>query len=476
MRSPKPRPSLAAAAAEMQVFDGNGSIMMFDFDGDCSSNSSYAAAETAAATANKLPKTLPMMADLGAEEDELSWRLDPSRSMSDWTITVNNLNTRLSKNYFVHKNMLAVGKRKSPYFVDVFKTKLREASADRMTELFFPALAAEAMPVLLDYIYVGETVLELSSTTAPGLRYLAQFFGIRILFEEIMKFIQADLSLNTLTSYYKAGVGLEDRKVLNVVSKHIVRNIALIEETHDIVETMEPPFFTKVLASSDLSSPANMVHTSILLAKYCGLWKQKLDPQAFLELTNENILGHIYHGAALPLLEIESDLGLSGDGAKELTSLQARCIASLAPKWDSLCDVDPGRTREICNKLPTRVVTEMMMKSLSYAKRQKEKEVRTIRASEAEKRNYITTRMKSDYDKLVDELRSICGDKDRMIKMYAMELSRFRRVPNSTNSKLVPSGRSNKQTVAPEIAKHEMEGYLLVNKKQVAKYPVFYYQ
>ena len=66
-----------------------------------------------------------------AEEEEshqLSWRDDPERSLSDWTIVVRCEVTGASESFHVHKAMLAAGARWSEYFKSVFKSGMREGN------------------------------------------------------------------------------------------------------------------------------------------------------------------------------------------------------------------------------------------------------------------------------------------------------------------------------------------------------------
>jgi hypothetical protein len=87
------------------------------------------------------------------EEAVLCWKMDPTKSLSDWTIEIvskPNGKTRVDT-YHCHKNILAVGPRHSEYFAHLLQ------SGDRFTEgqsntsrIELETLAAQTFPVLLD--------------------------------------------------------------------------------------------------------------------------------------------------------------------------------------------------------------------------------------------------------------------------------------------------------------------------------------
>jgi hypothetical protein len=336
------------SASEQQSFDENNSVMKFDYDGDDNDDGDFSCSRQSLASTC-----------IGGDDDELTWRSDPTQSLSDWTITVINTGTQTAEHYHVHKNMLAVGKRKSEFFTNVFQEQRKSAKRSNVTELRLPSTAANMIPMLLDYVYAGDKALVLSSETAPGMRYLSQYFGMRTLFERIMKFIQKDLSLKTLVAYYKGSTDLCDQKVLGICARHTARNIHLIDISHNLVEVMDPAFFYSVISSPGLEGTEKKIHLSLLIAKYCQLNKDTLDGDTFLKLTTEEYLPQIHHSASLCLLEMEADLVIATSlkSMMSMTSLQQRCIQALSSHWREFAELEPTRTALICRKLPAIVVT-----------------------------------------------------------------------------------------------------------------------
>jgi len=88
---------------EYSYLDPNSSVMMFDYDGEDE--------DTTTGHGDMSIRSLPTV--LSEDQSELTWRLDPSESMSDWTLRVVNKGTNTVDEYHLHRNILAVGKRRS---------------------------------------------------------------------------------------------------------------------------------------------------------------------------------------------------------------------------------------------------------------------------------------------------------------------------------------------------------------------------
>jgi hypothetical protein len=314
-------------------------------------------------------------APVSTPEDELTWRLDPVTSLSDWTITVNNRETREFKTYHVHRNVLAVGKRKSEYFVRYFQSHDRLASSKSGTEIYLEKVAAKVMPELLDYMYSTDDKLNITTATAIGLRHLAQFFGIRPLHLKVMEFILADLSMDNVDIYYRDSVSVDDDKVAEMAAKQCAKNILQIQANRNgssLLNNVDAHFFRRIMSSPEIDSKEKHYHISALLAEFVMSNKQHLDEQDFVRLTDEQYLKYIEHQAALTLLEVEADLGLAvvDEQAPLLTTaLQKRCVRDLTLNWQALSKMKQENVLRVFRKLPSTVVSELLVKSLSQARK-----------------------------------------------------------------------------------------------------------
>ena len=308
------------------------------------------------------------------EEEVLTWRTDPARSLSDWTILVSNRETRETTPYHVHRNVLAVGPKKSEYFVRFFLSHDRLHKEGKSTEIWFDSVAADAMPQLLDYMYAPDGTLDISTECAVGLRHLAQFFGMRGLHKKVMAYITLDLTMYNIKTYYQHTVRVDDTKVSELASAHCAEHVMEIGLDDPLLEVIDPSFLRRILLSSAIDSEEKQLYTSQLLAEYCRQHKKVLDDQDFIRLTDENCLSRVHYSAALTLMEMESDLVIidqhEEDQIAEFTSLQNRCLADLTEHWEELSQMQPIELTRICRKLPSVVVTEIMVRSLGVAKKQ----------------------------------------------------------------------------------------------------------
>jgi hypothetical protein len=311
------------------------------------------------------------------KEEILTWRLDPSVSLSDWTLVVRVRESGSASShapptsYHVHKNILAVGPRKSDYFVNVFRTSAASSSTSNVTEVVLGEVAARVVPQLLDFMYSVEGDLDINSARACGLRHLAQFFGVRALHKRVTDFIQKDLTMSSVVTYYVDVVSLRDEKLLVNIAKFCSKNIMKIDTAFPLVEVMDPYFFSKLLTSQHINTKEKRYHCSLLVAEYCRMNKKRLDGKRFLMLTDEASLPVVHYSAALTLMEMEADVVVttSLESLMGMTSLQSRCVRDLSSHWRDLVEMDMQVITRVCRKLPSSVVTELLVRSLSSAKR-----------------------------------------------------------------------------------------------------------
>ena len=458
-------------------------------------------------------------------EAELSWRLDPIQSHSDWTIKVisesthstdtdddDTSNSTCTSNisreaiYHVHKNILSVGPRKSEYFCSLFRCtanrsnqegcdtgivvpQLRESESQTST-IVLEAVAAKAFPRLLDFAYSTTDTLYITTENAIALRYLAQYFGMRLLHKKVMAFLRKDINLTNMNTYVSNSYYFQDTKISNLVADTCAANISEIVPTSTLLQTVaDPNFFLRVLSSSEIDTCDTTLssHLSLLVASYCKLHLDDIDEDIFRRLTHRSHMPVIDKDASLMLLEIEADIMKKPRGTppceseetngaeipfmtsasntsldinersiqncgssceQELSCLQHRCIKVLALHWKELMTDEGGRKNAsaVFEKLPSSVLLETMDKSLSIARQRLEEatksmetqrlrleqqyDVRLSKALERYKREQqILERVQRDTSERISLLRMQLADRDRQLADYRRELSRFCRVP-----------------------------------------------
>jgi hypothetical protein len=368
--------------------------------------------------------------------------------------------------------------------------------------------------------------MELTTETATSMRHLAKCFGLKLMFKQATEFLLQDISLKNIITYYKHSVILVDEKITAMAARHLARNIMQVEPTGDLVKTMDPDFFIRVLSAPEIDSKPKQLHVSLLVGEYCKINKERMESPVFLKLVDEKLLPEVDHSVALLLLEIEADLVVVTISDLSITSLQKRCIKDL-----SFDELEQEQVDRVCRKLPSAVVTELLMKSLSQGKAESEPKMsisfrkiaddvmtKTKRGKDSgkdsdsssvgsasegkssssegkrlhqKKKEYEArvldlkrehqeemAHLKKEYETNLFKLRDLCLEKDKHIASYWQELQRYVRLPNAPEGKLVPSGKTTVATKMPEIGKTSSEGHLFSTKKdgESQRYPMFYYQ
>jgi hypothetical protein len=268
------------------------------------------------------------------EEAVLCWKMDPAKSLSDWTIEIiskPNGETKVDT-YHCHKIILAVGPRHSEYFAHLLQ------SGDRFTEgqcntsrIELETLAAQAFPVLLDYMYNQSSKLAVNSKNAAVLHYLGQYFGLRRLRWEAREFWISDVSISNAGTYYEHARMFQDEKLLTRIGETCADCILDIPITSILLKLIDAEFLLAVLEKRDSTK---WPYVSKLVVEFCRHQTvETLDAQAFLGLTDAKILPLIDVQVALDLIKLEQTV--TNPAAAELTSLQDRCLKQLAVHWKS---------------------------------------------------------------------------------------------------------------------------------------------
>jgi BTB/POZ domain len=184
----------------------------------------------------------------------MKWRLPPEESFSDWTVEIlvtpedSHPTTAAENNpkeidsvseperkerktgtaYHVHKAYLGAGPRSSLYFAKVFRSQFSETSSQKST-VSLPPKAAECFPDLLDFIYseTSSNVTVDSPASAAAIRYLANYFGMEALFNNVnATFIGSNISNGTAIDYVHESIRYGDESLGKAASHHLVNSIS----------------------------------------------------------------------------------------------------------------------------------------------------------------------------------------------------------------------------------------------------------
>jgi hypothetical protein len=192
----------------------------------------------------------------------LSWRGDPSETLSDFTIDVIS-DGKPSTRYPVHRCLLAVGERACQYFARLFSPRsgiqLAEVN-DGCLKLPLSDAEAEAFPVFLDFVYGGE--LSLTRSSAPAMLHMASYLGCKALHDSTVDFIGNDITPSTaplyLTGAENFGLGELTQAALELCNKNL--ELADIEE----ISKLEPDLMIRVIQTA---AAANREHASAAQAR-----------------------------------------------------------------------------------------------------------------------------------------------------------------------------------------------------------------
>eukprot|EP00536_Pseudo-nitzschia_multiseries_P016586 jgi/Psemu1/221775/e_gw1.1156.5.1 len=159
----------------------------------------------------------------GFKKPELSWRLDPEKSYSDWELHVKYLNQEGGVQiYNVHKHILAVGHHKGSFFAQNFDSKeAKESTAGGKgcTTIVLDCEAASVVPIALDFIYSKGKKIEISHENSVPLHYVARVLGISTLIEKAINFIGKNLSVANVVDYIIDAGYYKDEKTLSMATR-----------------------------------------------------------------------------------------------------------------------------------------------------------------------------------------------------------------------------------------------------------------
>ena len=297
-----------------------------------------------------------------------NWRLDPQASFSDWTIEILVQGVK-HDTYHVHKQNLAVGPRKSEYFAKLFEQGGRFSEAkDSTSRIELQALAADAFPQLLDYMYFPERKLEINTNSATALYSLAKYFDMRCLRWEAKQFWLSDIHEPKIACgvYYEHAWLLNENKILEVAAESCSRQIMIIPTTSRLVHVPDPNFWLQIFEDKEISENCSC-HLSMLIAEFALHNMDILNADMFHKLTDPQRLPIVDFRAALPLVDAERQI-VQAPATKKLSGLQGRCINALAKCW-SLIDTDSQSiAMNLIEKQNPFVISKILASTLSAAR------------------------------------------------------------------------------------------------------------
>mmetsp|Transcript_48984 Transcript_48984/g.118628 ORF Transcript_48984/g.118628 Transcript_48984/m.118628 type:complete len:614 (+) Transcript_48984:73-1914(+) len=332
-------------------------------------------------------------------ESVMHWRLDPTESLSDWTMVIESVPEGEITRYPIHRAAVCLGPKRGDFFISLFenidgndapsiptdiggeegksddnkKASTGAISYNSHEELCKPIKvhedAAMYIPDMLDYIYSSDDELEITSDSATSLRHLSQFFGIRPLAKRVVSFMYKDICLENVPTYLDCANAFDDVATSKICADRCAQRIDEIKSSSPLLGEMDPSFLLDIVSSKKLDRRKNSGHMSKLVAVFCILKRDVVNGSVFDELTSVEYLPIIDEESALPLLMLESKLvSESSDDNKSLTLLQKRCIKAILPLVRGMSEVKESDRRartKALSKIPKKVLVEILSRSIS---------------------------------------------------------------------------------------------------------------
>jgi hypothetical protein len=323
---------------------------------------------------------------LGAFEN-LSWRMSPSLSYSDWTIEIlrtvgddstsnedpkgtksessSALTTESSAQqqrhnpqeqpgkdplqkqpsllplrtdrYHVHRSVLAVGPRHSEYFAAQFQLQMHENVTCTSRIALEDDSRANVFPLLLDFVYAQESIqvaniqLELSADKAAALYHLAEYFDVPRLRDMVEDYFRNHLRMINLVEYISAAQRHAAPCLLDIAVEKSVEQ--LLEMDPHTARQLEPVFLLQILESNQaLGNRLYGFHASQLVVE-CALGEHcdKLTKTMFYQLTDKEILPYMESKAAVHLLSLDA-MFTSAAATAEATAVESEAKQEKQPQ------------------------------------------------------------------------------------------------------------------------------------------------
>ncbi|KAG7348542.1 BTB/POZ domain containing protein [Nitzschia inconspicua] len=279
-----------------------------------------------------------------------SWRLDPSDSLSDFTLQILVEGSEEVISYHLHRHMLAVGPRRSEFLTDVFR-----GENSCTYQLLLEMKVSSFMPCLLDYIYCPDYTIDVTTDNAMVLRQLAKILKVVPLVVKIAGFILEDLDSSTMSTYVAESSFFNDDQVTELIVQRCSQHVQTIGVKDPLWAVMEPDLFLRVISSPLIDRETLSPHLSILVKEFLTLHQYEIDLDLFTVITSEKVIPKVDREAALPLIELCDQYT-----STRCENLQKRCAHTLACFWKTTGQEQRHRLFALLRNLPSSFTVDFL--------------------------------------------------------------------------------------------------------------------
>lgn len=293
--------------------------------------------------------------------DPLTWRMDRELRFSDWKIEIFVSPSVLHGSYHVHRAVLAVGPRRSEYFERLFRSTGFVESKEKTSRIEMVEAAANAFPLVLDYLYSSSDQNRIEYKDSAALYHLGEYFGIHSLcLIAVARWVKpARIPLHCLVALYEQATIFGIDKLRKAILQACCGTDCIEEGSYPIRD--DARFWLGVIETNG-GTPNE--HLCTLVADYCT--SKGGDVEVYKRLRrDEGHFGVLSDDKTLwKLLELEQSVSPRDDTESSVfTNIQNKCIELLASSWQQ---PDPIILQYFRAKLDPRVLSAIFSKVKAY--------------------------------------------------------------------------------------------------------------
>jgi hypothetical protein len=203
----------------------------------------------------------------------------------------------------------------------------------------------------------------MTSVQAVSLRFLGQYFGIKLLLHKAMSFVEEDMKSTNVHRYVQSAKIFHDEEILSLSQRVCIDNFCAYGPNSPLLPLLDPEFFHAILTSSFVKSmPWYRRRLSIIVAEYCRLHQGDLSSEMFDELTDSGHMPEISIECAMSLLQL---FIAAHPTAESITCLQERCIERISDRWIKFKE---RKQVPILATLPPIAIAELYGRTIENAK------------------------------------------------------------------------------------------------------------
>ncbi|CAJ1930685.1 unnamed protein product [Cylindrotheca closterium] len=305
----------------------------------------------------------------------ISWNSDPNASFSDWRVEVLVRETQERQLFYLHRNIVGFGPRKSEFLKEAFAQQ--QDRKENMTKLILPEYQAKVFPMVLDYIYyTREARQNLTASRACAMYNIAERLEIISLEKAIMEFYRKSTSLENVAEFFKCA---KEADALQLIAVSKAKIGTMIIQKPELGKLVPPSFLIEIIEIyreefGDIrkKNPRGRLQTADLVqskrlsiaAYLCvGQSKNTINEELLDKLTNETALPVIDVAVALPFLNLSAKFE---KGSSEYTNLQRRCVKSITQNWPKF-QKQFSSSEKVSNalkKLPSHVLADILVMTM----------------------------------------------------------------------------------------------------------------